>query len=165
MPFPRRGRRRPFMNSRWQIRRIDTLCLFLAPTVRSTLTAWMKIYGETNNLPGLASGPIEVRFRRLREHTGADLVACLSTSPYVRAQEQGRDKGFEALEPANRTALARLQMEVDSVPQDWAKFTRQAVHFHLKNAKAWGDRATGVDLGAQVDPDFVMGPEAFAAQS
>jgi CO dehydrogenase maturation factor len=56
-------------------------------------------------------------------------------------------------------------MEVDAVPQDWARFTRQAVHFHLKNAQAWADRATGVDLGAQVDPDFVMGPEAFAAQS
>ena len=54
---------------------------------------------------------------------------------------------------------------MDAVPQDWAKFTRQAVHFHLKNAHAWGDRATGVDLGAQVDPDFVMGPEAFAAPS
>jgi CO dehydrogenase maturation factor len=85
------------------------------------------------------------------------------TAAFVRAQEQGRDAGFDALEPANRTALARLQLEVDSVQQDWEKFTRQAVHFHLKNAKAWADRATGVDLGAQIDPEFVMGPGAFAA--
>ena len=40
----------------------------------------MKIYGETNDVPGLVSGPIEVRFRRLREHTGAD-VFLLWTTP------------------------------------------------------------------------------------
>src|SRR5215207_5135424 len=81
MPFPRRrGGRRPFINSRWQIRKLETLCLFLSPAVRSTLTAWMKIYGETNDVPGLIAGPIEVRFRRLREHTGAD-VFLLWTTP------------------------------------------------------------------------------------
>lgn len=40
----------------------------------------MKIYGETNDVPGLIAGPIEVRFRRLREHTGAD-VFLLWTTP------------------------------------------------------------------------------------
>jgi hypothetical protein len=40
----------------------------------------MKIYGETNDVPGLVAGPIEVRFRRLREHTGAD-VFLLWTTP------------------------------------------------------------------------------------
>ena len=50
------------------------------------------------------TGPEDVAY--LREHTGADLVACLGASHYVRAQEQGRDKGFDTLEPANRTALA-----------------------------------------------------------
>jgi len=80
MPFPRRrGGRRPFINSRWQLRKLDALCLFLSPTVRSTLTAWMKIYGETNDVPGLISGPIEVRFRRLREHTGADIFLLWTT--------------------------------------------------------------------------------------
>ncbi|MGE3268232.1 MAG: AAA domain-containing protein, partial [Chloroflexota bacterium] len=52
----------------------------MSPNVRSMLTAWMKIYGETNDVPGLVSGPIEVRFRRLREHTGAD-VFLLWTTP------------------------------------------------------------------------------------
>src|SRR5215216_1665012 len=51
MPFPRRrGGRRPFINSRWQLRRLECLCLFLSPTVRATLTAWMKIYGEPNDV-------------------------------------------------------------------------------------------------------------------
>ncbi len=59
---------------------MPSLVLHLAPSVRNTLTAWMKIYGETNDVPGLVSGPIEVRFRRLREHTGAD-VFLLWTTP------------------------------------------------------------------------------------
>ena len=80
MPFLRRGRRRvPFRNSRWQQRAISNLRLHLAPPVRTTLTAWMKIYGETNDLPGLATGPIEVRFRRLREHAGADTLLLWTT--------------------------------------------------------------------------------------
>jgi len=99
----------------------------------------------------------------LRDHTGTDLVAWLGSSSFVRAQEQGRDAGFAALEPANRAALSRLQLEVDAVKQDWPKFTRQAVQFHLKNAAAWSNKATGVDLGTQVDPHFITGPDAFAA--
>jgi CO dehydrogenase maturation factor len=149
--------------------RFDLTCLVVEPTRKSVSVyqqyrEYAKEYDVTIRVVGnKVTGPEDVAY--LREHTGTDLVACLGASHYVRAQEQGRDKGFDTLEPANRTALARLQLEVDAVPQDWAKFTRQAVHFHLKNAHAWGDRATGVDLGAQVDPDFVMGPEAFAAPS
>lgn len=80
MPFFRRGRRRPpFWSSRWQQRTLEALRLHLAPQVRSALTAWMKIYGETNGLPGLATGPIEVRFRRLREHAGADTLLLWTT--------------------------------------------------------------------------------------
>jgi CO dehydrogenase maturation factor len=42
-------------------------------------------------------------------------------------------------------------------------FTRQAVEFHLKNARAWANAATGRDLTAQVDPGFVMGPVPLTA--
>jgi CO dehydrogenase maturation factor len=149
--------------------RFDLTCLVVEPTRKSVSVYhqyrdYAKEYDVTIRVVGnKVAGPEDLDF--LHEHTGTDLVAWLSASAYVRAQEQGRDKGFDALEPANRTALARLQLEVDSVPQDWPKFTRQAVHFHLKNARAWADRATGMDLGAQVDPDFVMGPAAFAAQN
>ena len=147
--------------------RFDLTCLVVEPTRKSVSVyqqyrQYAREYDVTIRVVGnKVAGPEDLDF--LHEHTGTDLVAWLSASAYVRAQEQGRDKGFDALEPGNRTALARLQLEVDSVPQDWPKFTRQAVHFHLKNARAWADRATGVDLGAQVDPDFVMGPAAFAA--
>ena len=148
--------------------RFDLTCLVVEPTRKSVSVyqqyrEYAREYDVTIRVVGnKVSSQDDLDF--LHAQTGTDLVAWLSASGYVRAQEQGRDQGFSALEPNNRTALARLQLEVDSVPQDWPKFTRQAVQFHLKNARAWGDRATGVDLGAQVDPDFVMGPEAFASQ-
>ncbi|NEE54971.1 ATP-binding protein, partial [Streptomyces sp. SID8455] len=40
---------------------------------------------------------------------------------------------------------------------DWERYTRQMVHFHLKNAESWGNDKTGADLAAQVDPAFVLG--------
>ena len=30
------------------------------------------------------------------------------------------------------------------------------VHFHLRNAESWGNERVGIDLAAQVDPDFVL---------
>ena len=48
-------------------------------------------------------------------------------------------------------------------PKDWTAFQKHAVDFHLRNAAAWANAATGLDLAAQVDPDFRHGPEALAA--
>jgi len=52
---------------------------------------------------------------------------------------------------------------VDMRVKDWAKFTRQAVEFHLKNARAWANAAVGADLATQVDPDFMIGAQATRA--
>ncbi|MEU9404455.1 adenylyl-sulfate kinase [Streptomyces sp. NPDC048281] len=97
----------------------------------------------------------------LRERVGGDLVAHCELSPYVRAQEQGRGSG--ALEPHNSRALDRLRAAVDARGKDWESFQRHAVEFHLRNAAAWADAATGQDLSAQVDPDFRHGPAALPA--
>jgi CO dehydrogenase maturation factor len=88
----------------------------------------------------------------LREHVGDDLLTWLVQSPAVRALEQGRE-GVE-LESANQQALGRMRQILDRRTKDWAKFQRQAVEFHVKNAGSWANRATGEDLEAQVDPDF-----------
>lgn len=93
----------------------------------------------------------------LREAVGDDLLVCLSPSAYVRACEKGREPDFATLEPRNRAALVRMLEVVDETPQDWGKFTRQGVEFHIRNAQAWGNGRTGEDLAEQVDPDFVMG--------
>ncbi|MFI7536905.1 ATP-binding protein, partial [Streptosporangium sp. NPDC049376] len=48
--------------------------------------------------------------------------------------------------------------------KDWGLFGRQAVEFHLRNARAWANRATGEDLAAQIDPEFVFGPTRVSLQ-
>lgn len=97
----------------------------------------------------------------LKEHVGDDLLAYCVQSSYVRAQEQGRPQG--ELEAHNLHALAQLKDAVDGRTKDWVTFQRRAVEFHLRNAAAWANDATGHDLGGQVDPGFRHGPEALAA--
>jgi CO dehydrogenase maturation factor len=99
----------------------------------------------------------------LREHAGGDLLAWFGYEPAVRATEQGRPFGLGDLAAGTRAGLAALQAAVDARVKDWAAYTRQAVEFHLRNARAWANAATGADLAAQVDPGFVLGPDAVAA--
>jgi CO dehydrogenase maturation factor len=99
----------------------------------------------------------------LREHVGEDLLTCLGRSGYIRGAERGVVRPIEELEPASTVALDAIRSAVDGCVKDWPRYTRQAVQFHLRNAAAWGNGSTGEDLVGQVDPDFVLGPEALAA--
>ncbi|MEV6957829.1 ATP-binding protein [Streptomyces sp. NPDC051207] len=100
----------------------------------------------------------------LKEEVGDDLLTHLVHSPWVRAAERGRpqDGGLASLEPHNRHALNVLREAVDSRPRDWERLHRHAVEFHLRNARAWANAATGRDLAEQVDPEFVPGVTAHA---
>ncbi|MFM9448863.1 ATP-binding protein [Streptomyces acidiscabies] len=102
-------------------------------------------------------GPDDVDF--LRAEAGDDLLVTVGHSDWVRAMEKGRPPRFASLEEANRTALERLRSTADAsyARRDWERYTRQMVHFHLKNAESWGNARTGADLAAQVDPGFVLG--------
>ncbi|WP_406410639.1 ATP-binding protein [Streptomyces halstedii] len=105
----------------------------------------------------------------LRAEVGDDLLVGIGQSDWVRTMEKGRPAAFELLEADNRMALQALQNTAeDSYEQrDWERYTRQMVHFHLKNAESWGNEKTGADLAAQVDPSFVLAEhraEASAAQ-
>ncbi|MCX5361883.1 ATP-binding protein [Streptomyces sp. NBC_00124] len=95
----------------------------------------------------------------LRAEVGDDLLVTVGHSDWVRAMEKGRPPRFELLEDVNRSSLRRLQSAVDATYdlRDWEHYTRQMVHFHLKNAQSWGNERTGADLAAQVDPGFVLG--------
>lgn len=95
----------------------------------------------------------------LRAEVGEDLLVTVGHSDWVRAMEKGRPPRFARLEEDNRRALRTLHERADAAygRRDWARFTRQMVHFHLKNAESWGNARTGADLAAQVDPDFVLG--------
>ncbi|MGW2029547.1 ATP-binding protein [Streptomyces sp. NPDC001811] len=100
----------------------------------------------------------------LREEVGDDLLVTVGRSDWVRAMEKGRPPRFSLLEEANARALDLLKATVDATyeQRDWERYTRQMVHFHLKNAESWGNERTGADLAAQVDPHFVLG-ESMAA--
>ncbi|MET8980830.1 ATP-binding protein [Streptomyces sp. NPDC004539] len=102
-------------------------------------------------------GPEDVDF--LRAEVGDDLLVTVGHSDWVRAMEKGRPPRFTLLEDANRAALELLRTTADASygRRDWERYTRQMVHFHLKNAESWGNARTGADLAAQVDPGFVLG--------
>ena len=97
----------------------------------------------------------------LRAEVGDDLLVTVGHSDWVRAMEKGRPPRFELLEEANRQALRAMHERADRSYEhrDWARYTRQMVHFHLKNAESWGNEKTGADLAAQVDPAFVLSEE------
>jgi CO dehydrogenase maturation factor len=100
----------------------------------------------------------------LRAEVGDDLLVTVGHSDWVRAMEKGRPPRFEFLEEANRQALRALRTAADATYElrDWERYTRQMVHFHLKNAQSWGNERTGTDLAAQVDPGFVLSERVAA---
>jgi CO dehydrogenase maturation factor len=97
----------------------------------------------------------------LRGQVDEGLLVCIGRSRFVRAMERGTVEPIDALEQDNVTALAEMRSMVDGVEKDWQKFQRQAVEFHLRNARAWGSARSGSDLADQVDPDFAHGPDAL----
>ncbi|MFE0650194.1 ATP-binding protein [Streptomyces sp. NPDC059534] len=102
----------------------------------------------------------------LREEVGEDLLVTVGHSDWVRAMEKGRPPRFELLEAENRMSLQALQDAADDsyAHRDWERYTRQMVHFHLRNAESWGNAKTGADLAAQVDPGFVLSEGLSAVQ-
>ncbi|MCX3059824.1 ATP-binding protein [Streptomyces beihaiensis] len=100
----------------------------------------------------------------LRAEVGDDLLVTVGHSDWVRAMEKGRPPRFDLLEAPNRASLQALQDAADATYErrDWERYTRQMVHFHLKNAQSWGNARTGADLEAQVDPGYVL-QESVAA--
>jgi CO dehydrogenase maturation factor len=95
----------------------------------------------------------------LRAEVGDDLLVTVGHSNWVRAMEKGRPPRFELLEDANHSALRTLRIAADATYElrDAERYMSQMVHFHLKNADAWGNARAGADLAAQVDPGFVLG--------
>ncbi|WP_405479342.1 ATP-binding protein [Streptomyces sp. NBC_00009] len=100
----------------------------------------------------------------LRAQVGDDLLVTVGHSDWVRAMEKGRPPRFDLLEEPNAAALRTLRSAADAAyaGRDWERYTRQMIHFHLKNAQSWGNAKTGADLAAQVDPTFVL-QESVAA--
>ncbi|GAA4549535.1 ATP-binding protein [Amycolatopsis samaneae] len=100
----------------------------------------------------------------LREQVGEALLGWLENSRHVRAAERGTTRPIGELEPHNLATLDAMLATVDAEQRDWARYQRQGVEFHLRNARAWGSGRAGADLAEQVDPGFVLAPPALATQ-
>jgi CO dehydrogenase maturation factor len=143
--------------------RFDATFLVCEPTVRSVgvyrqYVGYARDFGVRVHVVGnKVDDESDVDF--LREHIGEDLLTWFGRSAYVKAAERGVARPLAELEPANTAALELLKTTLDGCAKDWARYTAQAVEFHLRNAQAWGNAKTGEDLGAQVDPAFVLGPQ------
>lgn len=139
--------------------RFDLLFLVAEPTrkgvgVYRQYTSYAADYDVPIMVVGnKVTGPEDLDY--LREQVGGDLLTWLEHSAAVRALEQGRE-GVR-LEAHNEQALDTMLAALDARTKDWTKFQRQAVEFHVKNARSWASRAAGEDLTAQVDPGYTIG--------
>ncbi|WP_432080510.1 ATP-binding protein [Streptomyces sp. WAC 04229] len=148
--------------------RFDITFLVAEPTrkgvsVYRQYKEYARDFGVTLKVVGnKVQGPDDLDF--LREQVGDDLLVTVGHSDWVRAMEKGRPPRFDLLEDVNDRALRALRTAVDETyeSRDWERYTRQMVHFHLRNAQSWGNERTGADLTAQVDPGFVLGEEVAA---
>ncbi|MGW0856201.1 ATP-binding protein [Streptomyces sp. NPDC002690] len=142
--------------------RFDMTFLIAEPTrkgvsVYRQYKEYARDFGVTLRVVGnKVQGPEDLDF--LRSEVGEDLLVGVGHSDWVRAMEKGRPDRFELLEADNRMALQALQDAAEDSYElrDRERYTRQMVHFHLKNAESWGNEKTGADLAAQVDPAFTL---------
>ncbi|MET0235744.1 MAG: ATP-binding protein [Kibdelosporangium sp.] len=146
--------------------RFDVTFLVCEPTVRSIgvyrqYLGYAKDFGVRVAVVGnkISDGE-DLAF--LREQVGDDLLTWITRSGHVRAAERGEVRPIEAVEPENRDALRVMHALVDTTGKDWARYQRQAVQFHLRNAHAWANERTGRDLAGQIDPEFTLGAVPLA---
>jgi CO dehydrogenase maturation factor len=138
--------------------RFDVTFLVCEPTVRSVgvyrqYADYARDFGVRLVVVGnKVTDAEDVEF--LQDQAGEALLGWLSASGHVRAAERGTARPIAELEPRNLATLDSMRATVDEEQRDWARYQRQAVEFHLRNAQAWA----GADLVSQVDPEFVLSP-------
>jgi CO dehydrogenase maturation factor len=138
--------------------RFDVTFLVCEPTVRSVgvyrqYADYARDFGVRLVVVGnKVTDAEDVEF--LQDQVGDALLGWMSASRHVRAAERGTARPITELEPRNLATLSSMRSAVDAEQRDWARYQRQAVEFHLRNAAAWA----GDSLVSQVDPEFVLGP-------
>lgn len=149
--------------------RFDLTVLVCEPTLRSAGVYRQYIgYAADYGVPVAVVGnkvddDSDVEF--LREHTGDHLLTWFGRSGYVKATERGTHAPIDELESGNTQALRTLRDAVDAQRKDWVRDRDQSIHFHVRNATSWANERVGEDLALQIDPEFVLGPEALAADT
>lgn len=146
--------------------RFDITFLVVEPTVKSVSVyeqykQYAKDHGVTIKVIGnKVHDESDIHF--IEKHVGSDLVACFHQSAFVKRIDRGEGVAFEHLEPENRDSLQKIIACVDAQKKNWEKFYRQAIEFHVRNAKSWANAAAQKDLTLQIDPDFILKPDAIS---
>jgi len=143
--------------------RFDITFLVVEPTIKSvSVYEQYRRYAQDYDVTIKVIGnKIEHRsdIEFLQKHVGNDLVAYISQSSFVKKTDRGEIIPLTQLEPENTKALESIIAAVDAQEKDWHKFYRQAIEFHIKNARSWANASAGKDLVMQIDPQFVLQPE------
>jgi CO dehydrogenase maturation factor len=90
----------------------------------------------------------------IKQYVGGDLVAVIKKSPFVKKIDRGQVTAISNLEAVNKKAMYAIISVIDEQKKDWEKFYRQAVEFHIRNAKSWANSSIGKDVTKQIDPTF-----------
>lgn len=91
----------------------------------------------------------------IKDTVKEDYLGSFTRSKYVKQTERGSIPPLTELESENGKVLETIKQKLDNSKRDWKKYFDQAVEFHLKNAKSWGNDAVGRDVTNQVDQVFL----------
>ncbi|MFA5936013.1 MAG: ATP-binding protein [Patescibacteria group bacterium] len=140
--------------------RFDVTFLVVEPTRKSVSVYrqyldYAKGHGLTIKVIGnKVMAPDDEAF--LRHEVGADLVACLPFSSYVRNAECGDIQPLENIEASVRSTIDEILKMIQGVGRDWDRLYQSTVEFHRKNAESWANNQLGMDLTTQIDPNFQL---------
>jgi CO dehydrogenase maturation factor len=140
--------------------RFDLTVLVCEPTVRSVAVyrQYLRYASDHDVRIAVVGNKIDdgddVAF--LRQHVGGDLLTWVTRSAFVKAAERGHLLPIGELEPDNVAALRSVRAAADRCGKDWARYTSDAVLFHLRNARAWANDRAGENLANQIDPEFSL---------
>lgn len=149
--------------------RFDLTVLIAEPTLRS-----LSVYDQYTAYAAADSVFIKVLGNKVEdekdaafiaERVGDDLIGMIGRSDFVRVLEKGRFPPLSELEQGNADALAALQELLESLDKDWDAYQRQAINFHLRNARSWANAALGADLTHQIDDNFSLSSAVSALRN
>ena len=86
----------------------------------------------------------------IKKYVGDDLIAAVYQSSFVKKIDRGQIVSLSELEGHNKKSIQSIISVIDSQKKNWDKFYRQAVEFHIKNAKSWANLSAGKDLTKQI---------------
>ena len=138
--------------------RFDVTFLVVEPTVKS-----VSVYEQYKNFAKDFEVNIKVIGNKIesqddvdfiKQYVGDDLIGAIYQSQFVKKIDRGQIVPLSELEVQNKKSVQDIISVIDNQKKDWNKFYRQAVEFHIKNAKSWANTAAGKDLTKQIDPNF-----------